>query len=320
MLSPPLLIVHGGGGVGKSYLIKTIAQWVDKILRDDKKRNIQEFPTVLLLAFTGVAAKNIGGTTLHSGLNFKFGSDMLDFTSEKLDLTRKQLENVEVVIVDEFSMVSADNLYNLHKRLQEIFMSQEPFGGRSLLLVGDIMQLGPVRAAPIYREPRSIDSKALFKCNEMNLWQNCKSILLEKNFRQGEGTWTQMLNRLRLGQQTEQDIAILESRPSSLLSKDDYEKAIHLFFTNLEVNAHNKNILNLLKEALEEIVANLLTPKGYKPKTSENGLIDNTQFAMKLQLKKSARIMIIANVDIKDGIVNGSLGTIIDFVKTDTGE
>ena len=67
-------------------------------------------------------------------------------------------------------------------------------------------------------------------------------------------------------------------------------------------------------------MANLLTPKRYKPKTSENGLIDNTQFAMKLQLKKSARIMIIANVDIKDGIVNGSLGTIIDFVKTDTGE
>ena len=320
MLSPPLLIVHGGGGVGKSYLIKTLAQWVDKILRDDRKRDNPDYPTVLLLAFTGVAAKNIGGTTLHSGLNFKFGTDMLDFTPEKLDLTRKQLENVEVVIVDEFSMVSADNLYNLHKRLQEIFMSQEPFGGRSLLLVGDIMQLGPVRAAPIYREPRSIDSKALFKCNELNLWQNCKSILLEKNFRQGEGTWTQMLNRLRLGQQTEQDIAILESRPSSLLSKDDYEKAIHLFFTNLEVNAHNKNILNLLKEALEEIVANLLTPKGYKPKTSENGLIDNTQFAMKLQLKKSARIMIIANVDIKDGIVNGSLGTIIDFVKTDTGE
>ena len=160
----------------------------------------------------------------------------------------------------------------------------------------------------------------MFHSKKLNLWNNCESVLLETNFRQGEGTWNQMLNRLRVGQQTEQDIAILESRPSSLLSKDDYEKAIHLFFTNLEVNAHNKNILNLLKEALEEIVANLLTPKGYKPKTSENGLIDNTQFAMKLQLKKSARIMIIANVDIKDGIVNGSLGTIIDFVKTDTGE
>ena len=67
-----------------------------------------------------------------------------------------------------------------------------------------------------------------------------------------------------------------------VVSKDEYEKAIHLFFTNLEVNTHNRNILNLLEEELQEIIANLLTPKGYKAKTNENGLIDNTQFEMKL--------------------------------------
>ena len=54
--------------------------------------------TILLIAFTGVAAKNIGGTTLHTGLSFKFGSDQLDFSTEKLDIARKNLENVEVVI------------------------------------------------------------------------------------------------------------------------------------------------------------------------------------------------------------------------------
>ena len=117
VLSPPIMIVHGGGGVGKSYLIKTTSQWLDKILRDASDRKNPDMPTVLLIAFTGVAAKNIGGTTFHTGLSFKFGSDMLEFSSEKLDLARKNLENVEVVIVDEFSMVSSDNLYNLHKRL-----------------------------------------------------------------------------------------------------------------------------------------------------------------------------------------------------------
>ena len=59
----------------------------------------------------------------------------------------------------------------------------------------------------------------------------------------------------------------------------------------------------------------LMAPKGYKPKF-DKGLVDNTQFAEKLRLKKSARVMIIVNVDIKDSIVNGSLGTVIDFVKT----
>ena len=99
-------------------------------------------PTLLLLAYTGVVAKNIGRTRLHSGLNFKFGSDMVDFSSEKLDQTRKNLENVEIVIVDEFSMVSLNNLYNLNKRLQEIFISKTIFGGRCVLFFGDIMQLG----------------------------------------------------------------------------------------------------------------------------------------------------------------------------------
>ena len=68
---PPLLIVHGGGGVGKSHLIKTVSQWTDNILRKGKDRDNPDFPTVMLLAYTGVAAKNIGGTTFHSGLSYK---------------------------------------------------------------------------------------------------------------------------------------------------------------------------------------------------------------------------------------------------------
>ena len=117
-------------------------------------------------------------------------------------------------------------------------MPQELFGGRSVLLVGDIMQLGPVKAAPIYREPKSIDSKAMFHSKELNLWNNCESVLLETNFRQGEGAWTQMLNRIRVGEPTDEDIETLEARLSTLLSKKEYNDAIHLFFTNIEVNEH----------------------------------------------------------------------------------
>ena len=189
---------------------------------------------------SGTSPKNIGGTTFHTGLSFKFGSDMMEFSSEKLDSSRKNLENVEIVIIDEFSMVSSDNLYNLHKRLQEVFISEELFGGRSVLLVGDIMQLGPVKASAIYKEPKSIDSRAMFHSEKLNLWNNCQSVLLETNFRQGEGAWTKMLNRIRVGEQTDEDIEILEKRPSSLLSRKEYNDAIHLFYTNIEVNRHNE--------------------------------------------------------------------------------
>ena len=99
------------------------------------------------------------------------------------------------------------------------------------------------------------------------------------------------------------------------MSEKEYDDAIHLFYTNIDVNSHNTDITNKLQGQLEEIAANLMHSKGYKPKT-KNGQIDMTQFAEILSLKKNSRVMIIANVDIKDSIVNGSLETVIDFVKT----
>ena len=65
-------------------------------------------------------------------------------------------------------------------------MSQELFGGRSVLLVGDIMQLGQVKAAPIYSQPKCFDSSSMFDCKELNLWDNCKSVLIETKIRQRE--------------------------------------------------------------------------------------------------------------------------------------
>ena len=204
------------------------------------------------------------------------------------------------------SLVSSDNLYNLHKRLQEIFASEDIFGGRSVLLVGDILQLPPIRAPAIFLAPKRFDSLVIFESEDLNLWEKCESVLLETNFRQGAGQWLEMLNRFRIGEATEEDIKILESRPSSLLSEEEYNNASHICYTNKETNGHNNDMLNkaLQDEILDEVLTNLKTPKGYTAKVNEHGLIDNTQFVMKLKLKKGARVMIISNVDIKDSLVN----------------
>ena len=74
---PPRIIVHGGGGVGKSYLIRTVAKWAEKILRKAGDNPLK--PKVLLLAPTGMAASLIGGTTLQSGLGLKFGTKYCTF-------------------------------------------------------------------------------------------------------------------------------------------------------------------------------------------------------------------------------------------------
>ena len=112
----------------------------------------------------------------------------------------------------------------------------------------------------------------------------------------------------------------MKNRPSSLLSPEEYKKATHIFYTNAEVNIHNTTILNELEGHLFEIQANCTGPKGYKAKTNKNGLEDDTQFVMKLELKIGARIMINTNVSITDSLVNGSLGTVIDIIITEAGD
>ena len=73
-------------------------------------------------------------------------------------------------------------------------------------------------------------------------------------------------------------------------------------------------MLNLLKNSKKvEVEAYIQTPKNYKVKINQHGQIDNTQFVMKLKLKIGARVMIISNIDIKDSLVNGSLGIILDI-------
>ena len=292
-------------------MILTTSQWVDKILREANDN--PEKPKVLLLAYTGNAASLIGGTTFHSGLAFKFGSGLLPLTNEKKAKYTNYLEDVEVVIIDEMSMASSDILYNLHKRLQELFFSEDLFGGRALLLVGDLMQLPPVKAQAIYQRPKDSKSADLYDSEETNLWLNCQSVELETNFRQGEGNpWTEMLNRIRIGEHTEEDIDILKGRLSSLLTDDEYKKATHLYYTNAEVNQYNTNRLNELPGTLYEVQAICSTPKGYTAKTDQYGNVDKTQFVMILQLKIGARVMVVSNISIMDSLVNGTLGTIID--------
>ena len=113
-------------------------------------------------------------------------------TKPKLDQLKKEIERVEAVIVDEMSMVSADYLYNLHKRLMELFDSKDDFGGRALMLVGDLLQLPPVKASAIFKRPKSDKNKIIHDMTDANgknignLWDNFQVVVLKTNFRQGK--------------------------------------------------------------------------------------------------------------------------------------
>ena len=179
----PLLIVQGGAGTGKSTVIDAISQQVEKILRTSGDNPL--CPYIIRAAFTGTAAANIMGQTLHNAFSFNFGNEFLTLGDKARDQRRSLLENLQLVIIDEYSMIKSDMLYQLDLRLKELKQKPTlPFGGISVFLFGDILQLRPVRSRYIFEEPLSESYHLSFLLDP--LWQKFDVILLTENHRQGE--------------------------------------------------------------------------------------------------------------------------------------
>ena len=145
------------------------------------------------------------------------------------------------MIVDEVSMVGNDMLSFLYLRLQEIKGNRDPFGGVHVILIGDLFQLRPVGDGWIFASnSRGYASLAL------NLWQTYFTMfeLTEIMRQKDEAPFTELLNRLREGRQTENDISVLSSRSVSLETTQyrELRNELHLFPCNASVNAHNKDV------------------------------------------------------------------------------
>ena len=245
LIQPPLLIIQGGAGAGKSLLIKTIGQWFEKNLRqagDDPDK-----PYVLITAFTGCAATNVDGMTLNSAFNFHFGNEFLSLGDKTRDEKRESLKNLKMVIVDELSMLKADMFYQLDLRLRELMQnSEKAFGGCSILLFGDILQLKPVMAKFIFEQPQCANYHLSYMIEP--LWQKFKVVLLTYNHRQGEDqSYAEILNRMRTGDHTEEDCHTLRQRVKKAGSKDLPPDALYIHCTNEGVNKYNKMKLKELE-------------------------------------------------------------------------
>ena len=122
------------------------------------------------------------------------------------------LENLAMVIIDEYSMIKADMLYQLDLRLRELKQNQvSPFGGVSVFFFGDILQLRPVQSRYIFEEPLSENFKLSYHMEP--LWRKFDVITLITNHRQGEDRdYAEILNRIRVGDIQKQDIVKLNDR------------------------------------------------------------------------------------------------------------
>ena len=213
------------------------------------------------LAPTGVAAININWTTINTGLGIpKSNSISISKLSDKLRCSlRQKYSEVSLVIIDEISMVSNVRLYHIHFRLCEIFnvSLDVPFGGLAVLTVGDLYQLPPVRERKVF---------SLFKDEMLNFshpWHHFDFFELTEVMRQqGDNTFINILNNVRSGNVTKEDLAILESRNIELEANIIPDTALYLFAENQLKDSLNKSKLDSLSSPMMRIHANDKNPVG----------------------------------------------------------
>ena len=235
-------------------------------------------------------------------------------SAQKMAQFRDNLSELKIVIIDEMSMVGADMLYNVHKKLCEIFCSEDFFANKSMLVVGDLLQLRPVDGTYTFNIPRDPNFKAFADGN--TLWQSFEPFVLRENHRQGDGSiWANHLNDLRVGKVTDEALELLQSRITDepMLEED----AMHVFYTNKEVTEHNFEMLDRLPGSEDIIAAQMIHPDYWTPDIKKkDGTVDTTNFLMGLYVKVGARVSMVFNISIIDGLVNGSLGTVVGIEKS----
>ena len=126
------------------------------------------------------------------------------------DEKRLLYQNLNIIIIDEISLVKSDMQFQLDLRLREVKMDDRLFGGVSVFVFGDIMQMRPVMGNYIFQKPISKEYELAYLQGKH--WQSFKVINLEENHRQGDDReYADVLNRIRVGEQTEADIELLKS-------------------------------------------------------------------------------------------------------------
>ena len=317
---PENLVVIGGAGSGKSTVIECLTQWCHRILV--KAGDDPNSPYVIKAATTGAASSLIEGSTVHSSLGFDHSSKHTSLSDKKREIKKEQLHNLKILIIDEFSMMKADILYRIHLRLCEIKNSKQLFGGVNVYLFGDPAQLKPVRGSYIFAAPNCPDYKLAYGDGTDSLWKSFSVINLEENHRQGKDKiYADMLNRIRVGKQTQEDIEILRSR---VRPKDHPDLKGAVFISAKVAPVAKFNEIALAKTPGKLYISKAThiqaMSKSYKPRIDKkSGRVGDTHYVDELKLKVGARVMLIYNIDVSDLLTNGTVGTVLGVIEGNDG-
>ena len=291
------LFLTGKAGTGKSTFLRHIAETT-------KKKHV-------ILAPTGIAAINAGGQTLHSFFKLPFHPLLPNDSSYSIRNIRKTLKysgeltkllrELELIIIDEISMVRADIIDFIDKVLRIYCRNmREPFGGKQLLLVGDIFQLEPVIKEDEWRLMQPFYASAYFFAAKV--WQEMQlvSIELRKVYRQSDSQFIGLLDRIRQNHATDADLQSINSRVNQ--SSKQKENGFEITLATRRDTVDYINDLHLSElEGDSTIFKGHI--KGDFPETS-------LPAPMELEIKPGAQVIFIKN-DKEKRWVNGTLGVVI---------
>ncbi|MFR9524280.1 MAG: AAA family ATPase [Rikenellaceae bacterium] len=288
------LFLTGKAGSGKTTFLRTVVQTLNK--------------RVVVAAPTGVAAINARGVTLHSLFQLPFGPNLPGATSSPQMATRKigrkklaLIRSIELLVIDEISMVRCDLLDAVDETLRKIRRNNRPFGGVQLLMIGDIEQLSPIcrdqewaLLSEHYASPYFFDSKVLKQCDYI-------TVELKEIFRQSDPKFTTLLNAVRENRITPQVVDLLNTRYIPNFAPADQEGYITLTTHNNSADAINRAALDALSTPLHTFEA---TVKGDYPESAYPN-------SNNLELKAGAQVIFIKNDTSPEKLYyNGLIGRI----------
>lgn len=277
----------GSAGTGKSYLLKKI---------------IAALPpdVTMATASTGVAACHIGGITLHQFAGIGLGTGTIERCKQMVSKSAAGTiwRKTKYLIIDEISMVDGDFFDKIEDIARFVRNSDKPFGGIQLILCGDFFQLPPVSKR---------DEKVKF-CFQSQAWSKCVNLNFELKIvhRQKDPKFINILNRLRIGQSTDEITEILKSTAKQKIESEG------ILATRLCSHVNEANEIN--ESQLEKLTG---ISKAYNAQDSDQTMTKSLDQQLpvpnRLVLKVGAQVMLLKNLNINAGLVNGARGVVIKF-------
>ena len=306
------IFLTGKAGTGKTTLLR-------KIIATTYKNTVVAAPT-------GIAALNAGGVTIHSLFQLPFASflptqsappivnEHLRFENRvslrkhfQMHKNKQQLiRNMELLIVDEVSMLRADVLDAMDYMLQFIRRNHEPFGGVQVLFIGDLMQLPPVVKQEEWEVLKQYYKGMYFFQSEVITKHPLLYVELETIYRQTDKLFVSILNHLRENKLTEEDLQLLQPYVKPAFAKQSKDEYVTLTTHNAKADTMNQHAMQQLRTPAFAYEAEVIGdfPEYLYPTDKV------------IQLKEGARVMFIKNDPSGEHLFfNGKMGTVLSLTE-----